>query len=143
MNYKRSKFTNNKYSAQKTICPLTNYKYDSKLEATYGYNLELLLRAGKIVSYIRQKALELNIYNASGEAFLWRKYKIDFVVDTGDCVEYIEVKGYPTPEWKQKWDITEHIFFDLLADKSKNAKLVLVTGSATRMQRKVVKSYYC
>jgi len=72
----------------------------------------------------------------------FKDYKIDFVVDTGDCIEWVEVKGFQTNDWLNKWQLAQHLFYDYI-DKSKNANLVLVTGNAEKKHIKIVKSYYC
>jgi len=114
----------------------------SKFEKAYKAFLDNEIDQGHIISYIEQKEITLTIYNASHELLNYKHYSIDFVVDTGACIEWVEVKGFRTNDWLNKWQLAQHLFYDFV-DKSKNAKLVLVTGSATSMQTKIVKTYYC
>ncbi len=114
----------------------------SEVEKSYKDDLDKEIDKGNIISYIEQKAIPLVVYNALQEPLHFKDYKIDFVVDTGDCIEWVEVKGFQTNDWLNKWQLAQHLFYDFI-DKSKNANLVLVTGNAKKKLIKVVKSYYC
>jgi len=114
----------------------------SNFEKAYKAYLDDKIDKGNIITYTQQKAISLVVYSAQQEPLHFKDYKIDFVVDTGDCIEWVEVKGFQTNDWLDKWQLAQHLFYDYI-DKTRNAKLVLVTGSAARMQRKVIKSYYC
>jgi hypothetical protein len=115
----------------------------SKIEQSYKDDLDKEIDKGNIISYTEQKAIHLVVYNGSQQPLHYKSYKIDFVVDTGDCIEWVEVKrGLETNDWLNKWQLAQHLFYDYI-DKSKNAKLVLVTGNPTQKHIKIVKSYYC
>tara|TARA_B110000211_G_C13882784_1_gene465897 strand:- start:146 stop:496 length:351 start_codon:yes stop_codon:yes gene_type:complete len=113
----------------------------SNFEKAYRAFLDDELKQSRIISYTSQKAISLDIYNASQEPLHFKDYKIDFVVDTGSCVEWVEVKGFQTNDWLNKWQLAKHLFYDYI-DHKKNAKLVLITGSAKSMKRDVVEHYY-
>ena len=114
----------------------------SEVEKSYKAYLDDELSKGNIITYTEQKAIHLIVYNASQEPLHFKDYKIDFVVDTGDCIEWVEVKGFQTNDWLNKWQLAQHLFYDYI-DKSKNANLVLVTGNVKKKHIKIVKSYYC
>lgn len=115
----------------------------SEVEKSYKVYLDKEIDEGNIISYTQQKAIPLVVYNASQEPLHFKSYKIDFVVDTGDCINWVEVKGgLETNDWINKWQLAQHLFYDYI-DKSKNANLVLVTGNAKKKHIKIVKSYYC
>lgn len=76
-------------------------QYDSKFEANYGQELEILLKAGKIEGFETHVRIPLIV-----NGYTVCDYYIDFVVFHKDgTVEYIETKGYPTSIWKLKWKI--------------------------------------
>ena len=114
----------------------------SNFEKAYKAYLDDEIDQGNIINYTQQKAIHLVVYNSQKEPLHFKDYKIDFVVDTGDCINWVEVKGFQTNDWLNKWQLAQHLFYDYI-DKSKNANLVLVTGSAENMHSKIVKSYYC
>ncbi len=114
----------------------------SEVEKSYKDDLDKEIDKGNIISYIEQKAIHLIVYNGSQQPLHFKDYKIDFVVDTGDSIDWVEVKGFQTNDWLNKWQLAQHLFYDYI-DKSKNANLVLVTGKAEKMHSKIVKSYYC
>lgn len=124
----------NKYSAIKQT--YGGYRYDSKFEASYAMDLDWRIKAKEVLSYQRQYRLDLVI-----KGVFWRSYKIDFRVETAEgWFEYVEVKGFPTQEWKQKWDVTRILFQELT--EGENARLVLVEGSAKSKRIKIVKESY-
>ncbi len=93
------------------------FLYDSKFEARYAADLDLLVKAGKIKSYERQVNLDLVV-----NGFIVCQYRIDFIIHHNDrTLEYVETKGYPTPVWKLKWKLFEALF-----SKNKNVKLTIV-----------------
>lgn len=114
----------------------------SNFEKAYKAYLDDEIDKGNIITYTQQKAINLIVYNTSQEPLHFKDYKIDFVVDTGDVIEWVEVKGFQTNDWLNKWQLAQHLFYDYI-DKSKNANLVLVTGNAKKKHIKIVKSYYC
>ena len=98
--------TYNKYHAKKT--ELNGLHYDSKLEASVAWELDVRMKAGEIVKIERQVPLELRIYGK-----LWRTWKIDFVATLKDgSKEYVEAKGMVLPDFKMKFD-----FFEIVFDK--------------------------
>jgi hypothetical protein len=81
-----------KYRAQRT--ELDGIKFDSKKEAKYYQGLLLAQRAGNLVFFLRQ----VPFYLPGGV-----RYVVDFVEfwDDGE-VSFVDVKGYDTPQSKQK-----------------------------------------
>ena len=97
----------NKYKAQKQT--YNGRSYHSKKEADYAVNLDWRMKAGEIKEIIPQYKLDLRINGKH-----WRNYYIDFkVINSDSTVDYIEVKGFATEAWKQKFDVTKIIFDDL------------------------------
>jgi hypothetical protein len=99
-------------------------KYDSKFEASFAAQLEQRRKAkserDRVVDVKPQHKIELRV---AGK--LWRNYRIDFRVECADgTIEYIEVKGYATEEWKMKWDLLNILQHELLEP---GAELILVT----------------
>ena len=93
------------------------YQYDSKFEATYAKELDLRKKAGDIKDYDRQVKLDLVVGD-----YLVCTYKIDFIVYHCDGTrEYVEVKGYPTPQWRIKWKL-----FEALYSPDPNNKLTII-----------------
>lgn len=73
-------------------------KYASKREAGYAAELDLLIKSTLIRSWRRQIPFRLFVNHVK-----ITKYVIDFEVQLNDgTIEYHEVKGHPTPEWKIK-----------------------------------------
>lgn len=106
----------NKYNSSKAT--YNGYTYDSKLECAYAKELDMRLQLGEIESWERQVNLDLRI---NGQP--WRHYKIDFKVNHFEGPpDYVEVKGFQTPEWKQKFDILKIIREDVLEP---GAKIIL------------------
>ena len=86
----------NKYHNKKTLYNGTTY--DSKREADYRRDLDLLLNAGEVTEIEEQKRYEL-IVNDSKIC----TYVLDFKVTYADGhVEYIDVKGVKTGVYKLK-----------------------------------------
>ena len=102
MYYQKKKWT----TAQKTT-----YKgqlYESKFEANYAADLDLLIRAKKVISWERQVKIPLDI-----NGYHITNYFIDFIVYRTDGItEYIECKGWPTEIWKMKWKMFEALYLD-------------------------------
>jgi Protein of unknown function (DUF1064) len=94
----------NKYRAKRT-----EYKgmfYDSMREAQYAAELDLLLRAGKILSWERQYPVRIEI---EGQHIL--THKVDFRVQNHDgSYELHEVKGVATPDWKIRRQLLELVW---------------------------------
>lgn len=91
----------NKYGAKSHV--YEGIAYHSKKEAGYAAELDLRLKAGDILKWERQirVALEVNGYHITN-------YYVDFLIyHTDMTLEYVEVKGFETPEWKLKWKLFE------------------------------------
>lgn len=83
-----------------------NYAYDSAMEARYAAKLDLLVKAKKVKSYKRQHKLSIDI---AGKHIC--NYYVDFMVELPNgFIEYHEVKGFETPEWKLKWKLATAIY---------------------------------
>ena len=91
----------------------TQYKglnYQSKKEATYAQQLDIMMQAGIITGWQRQVRVPLVI---GRKHICW--YVVDFVVQNPDGVfEYHEVKGYWTDVAKLKWKLFKALYPDLL-----------------------------
>ena len=73
--------------------------YASKHEAKVAQDLQFTLQANQIKEFARQIPITLEAYGVKICTYL-----IDFkVIHNNGTVEYIEAKGYETPEWKLKW----------------------------------------
>jgi len=122
------RWSNNKYRNVKQ--EYNGVRYDSKKEAYKAYELDLLLKAGEIKGWDRQVRLSFNIMYERGRPVLtgerakdlkekgkvfWHlwDYLIDFVIyHNNGSIEYLEIKGLETPEWKKKWKLTEALYND-------------------------------
>ncbi len=84
-------------------------KYASKREAKYAAELDLLVRAKEITSWRRQVRVPLIV---GGRKIT--TYVLDFEIKhlSGEF-EYIEVKGWPTPEWILKWKLFDALWPNL------------------------------
>ena len=58
--------------------------YDSRLEASRAYELDLMVKAGQIKGYERQFKVDLYVYNKAGDKIPFKSWKVDFCVDNGD-----------------------------------------------------------
>jgi len=77
--------------------------YDSILECSYGNSLFFRKKSKDILDYKCQVCLHLYV---NGEKIC--DYFIDFVIiHNNGRTELVEVKGFPTPEWKKKWNLTK------------------------------------
>lgn len=98
----------NKYGAKKQ--KVGGVMYDSKFEASYAEQLEWRKKAGEITDIKRQHRIDIRINGKH-----WRDYLIDFRVELKDgTIQYIEVKGFPTVDWKQKWDVLQIVRDEIL-----------------------------
>lgn len=118
MNSWQAKRMANKFGAKKQS--FGGVMYDSKFEASFAEKLEWRRRAGEIVDIKRQHKIDLRVNDKH-----WRDYFIDFRIELADGrIQYIEVKGFPTKEWKQKWDLLAIVKDEIL---EQNAELILIT----------------
>lgn len=104
----------NKYGAKKK--EFNNEIYDSKKEAGYAQELELLRKGKAIKGYERQVnfRIAVNEHPICG-------YRADFVVEQMDGTKEIhEVKGFATEVFRLKWKLMEALY-------GKEYKLVLIT----------------
>lgn len=84
-------------------------KYDSGFEASYARDLDLLVKAKKIIGWDRQVKIQLDV-----NGYHICNYYIDFKVYHKDkTIEYVETKGYATDVWKMKWKLFEALYGDL------------------------------
>lgn len=82
----------NKYDAQPTVYFFT--RYDSKAEAEYANDLDILLLAGAVRRWTRQAKIVL-----SEDGLITTR--IDFVVDdVQDGIHGVEIKGQETAQFK-------------------------------------------
>ena len=117
---------NNYYSTKK------QGKNDSKFEAGKAQELELLKKAKEIKDFREQEKIELIVNN-----YLVATYKIDFTVEHNDgTIEYIECKGYPTPQWKLKWKLFEALY----GDKPGVKLTIEYQGKGWKPQRRRIKN---
>ena len=106
--YYRNQYRNrgNKYGVSPAASRTYNcYTYDSKKEAGYAQNLDILLKAKEIKDWSRQVPIKVEI---NGKWIF--TYKVDFMITyNDDSLEYIEIKGMETPYWKLKFKIVDAI----------------------------------
>lgn len=83
--------------------------YHSKKEAGYAHDLAMRKSAGDIKDWERQVKISLDV----GKYHI-ANYYIDFVVThNDDRIEYVEVKGFETPEWRLKWKLFEALYSEI------------------------------
>jgi hypothetical protein len=81
-------------------------KFQSKREADYCAELDLRIRAGELHAYRRQVPIALTV----NEKLICRLI-IDFELRHVDgSLEYVEVKGLPTPAFRLKWKLFDALF---------------------------------
>ncbi len=94
----------NKYGAKS--CTYNGISYHSKKEAGFAGELDFRKKANDIVSWERQIKIPLYV-----NEFLIANYYVDFLVHHKDGrKEYVEVKGFETPEWQMKWRLFEALY---------------------------------
>lgn len=94
----------NKYGAKSHI--YNGLSYHSKKEAGYAAELDIRKKAGDISDWERQIKISLDV---NGHHIA--NYYVDFLILHNDQTrEYVEVKGFETPEWKLKWSLFEALF---------------------------------
>lgn len=88
-----------KYNAKAQL--YNGVKYHSKREATYAEQLDWLIKAGQIKSWERQVKVPLKVND-----HLICTYVVDFkVINRFGGVEFHEVKGFETADFKIKWKL--------------------------------------
>lgn len=91
------KVRRNKYRAKKTV--YNRNIYDSKGEAKLAFDIDCLIRAGKVATVSRQ--VRFGLRGLKGGQVC--THVVDFVVTLSDGTkEAWEYKGMPTPTWKLK-----------------------------------------
>lgn len=96
----------NKYGAVPTF--LAGIRYDSKVEAAHGAKLELLQKAGEVLSFERQVKIPLEV---NGE--LVTTFRCDFLVHYADGRHvYEEVKGVIAAHSRIKMALFRALFPD-------------------------------
>lgn len=102
--------------------------YHSTGEMNYAQELDWRLKAGEIKSWDRQVKIPL-VVNGVHIA----NYYVDFkVIDKHGAVQYIEYKGFETPEWRMKWNL----FHALLPEIDPGAELIVVKHKSYKPRRK-------
>lgn len=90
-----------KFGAKKTVA--NGRQYDSKKEAGYAEQLELMRKAKQVLEVRPQVSLQLFAY---GQKMCI--YRMDFVVKLAPkCFRFDEVKGMEMPLWALKWKLLE------------------------------------
>lgn len=108
----------NKYNARSST--YNGYTYDSEKEANYAIELDWRIKAKEVKNWTRQHVFHINV---NGMHIC--DYHIDFRVELRDgTIEYVEVKGFETDQWKLKWKLTQAMFEDLT--QGEQARLVLI-----------------
>lgn len=98
----------NKYSAKRQF--YNGNTYHSKMEAGYAESLDLRKMAKDIKDWKRQVKISLDV---NGHHI--SNYFVDFMIEHNDgSIEYVEVKGFETPEWVMKWRLFEALYSDLV-----------------------------
>lgn len=95
-----------KYNSRRTEYHGTSYM--SKKEAEKAWELDQLVKAGKIKGYKKQVKLSLDVNGVH-----IANYFMDFVVEENDGSQTcLEIKGYETDLWRMKWRLAQAIYGD-------------------------------
>lgn len=102
-----------KFGAKKT--EYNGITYDSKREAEYARDLDILKQAGMILDYERQPVFPLqDRFIKNKKVYRPIRYVADFKVTYLDGrVEIIDVKGFKTTEFKLKEKMFHYRYRDL------------------------------
>lgn len=96
----RFKAVRHKYHAIPTVCD--GIRFDSRKEAEYYKQLIVRKAAGEVIQFLRQVPFHL-----PGGV----RYVCDFMVFLADgSVEFIDTKGFKTPEFLAKKKIVENLY---------------------------------
>ena len=124
--------TYKKYGAKRT--EWNGIMYASKFEASYAAELDMRLKGGDITKWEKQRTLDLKV---NGKHIT--SYKIDFIVHYADGHrEFVETKGYPTPDWIIKWRLLEATFDDF--KENPDDCMLLVQQNSMRYFNKKVRT---
>jgi hypothetical protein len=108
----------NKYGAKKTVW--NGRKYDSKLEAGVAQEIEVLRKAGEVVSVEPQRTFVL--YGKNGGKIC--SHRVDFLLTFKDGHQEVwEAKGVATEVWRLKRNLFE--------DNYPNISYVVITSKQT------------
>ncbi len=89
-----------KYNAKKT--EVNGIKFDSKKEADYCTELDLRIKSGEVIFYLRQVPFDL-----PGTV----KYRVDFQeFHTDGTIHFIDVKGMQTKDFIMKKKMVEDLY---------------------------------
>ncbi len=99
----------NKYGAKKTVW--NGRKYDSKLEAGVAQEIEILRKAGEVVSVEPQRTFVLHGKNGGKIC----SHRVDFLLTFKDGHEEVwEAKGFETDTWRLKLKLFEDNYPDII-----------------------------
>ena len=106
-----------KYHNQKTT--VDGVTFDSKKEANSFIELNLLVKAGIVRSFMLQPEFTYTVrYSANNKNFeVQRKYIADFQVNYDDHTDFEDVKGVRTAEYKRKKKIVEKLYGIKIVEK--------------------------
>lgn len=91
------------YKSSKCIL---DHWHQSRKEAEYCTNLELLKRSGEIREFKTQRRIDLIVNNVRIGA-----HDVDFeVVNNDGSIEWHEVKGFATEVWRIKYKLTKALY---------------------------------
>jgi hypothetical protein len=80
--------------------------YDSGFEGDEAKYWQRELEAGRVKGWRAHVPLDLTV-----NGWIVETYKIDFeITHLDDTTEYVETKGYQTPEWRRKWKLFYALF---------------------------------
>ena len=101
-----------KYGAKSHI--YEGISYHSKKEAGYAAELDLRKKASDIKGWERQIKISLDV-----NGYHICNYYVDFLITHMDGQkEFVEVKGFETPEWQLKWRLFEALHETILPGSS-------------------------
>ena len=106
--YKQKSFNSKYNNVRQTY---NGINYDSRLEASRAYELDMLIKAKQIKSYERQFKVELYYYDANGERYNSKSWRVDFRVENLDGSYTLEeVKGLELPDYEWKKELLENVW---------------------------------
>lgn len=98
---RKSSGRDSKYGNEKKV--KGDRTFDSRMEAEFGELLELRKLAGELADVRYQVCLKLIVHDREV-----CRYFMDFItIDTEGRWELLETKGFPTPDWRKKWELTK------------------------------------
>jgi len=125
-----SEIRTNKFNAKRS--QYNGYWYDSKMEAGYAEDLDWRKKAKDIKDWERQVRVSLDI-EKKGERFHICDYIVDFKIHHNDgSIEWIEVKGMETGEWRLKRKLFEAL---ILTERPDERYTVVKSGPSHRNRK--------